>query len=315
MNDVTNLPDANGGITAIADLAVAAHSGYRPAKIALAEPVTGLPDEITVLFRDGEHPEVRPVSDLFAPFRTAPERREGTATVTVMQSFIDLVNRHKDGDSAIFAETVWPSPKLTAVIDYHGRDGEARFGRHRVVYGFPVSDELKAWVELNGKSMSQGDFAAFIENRIADLGEPMPEEIELYERLFKTAFAMPNQMVDLSRGLAVRVAAEVKNAVTLQSGEMEVVFREEHRNDVGEKITVPGLFMLSVPAFRDGDPVRIVARLRYRMREQKLTWFYQLYQWELEVRNRVSEDLARAAEETELPAYEGAPEMPGAVQR
>ena len=307
----SNLPDASGGIYAIKDLAQdAVSANYTVEEVSLAESVRGLPKTVAVLFRDGRNPEVKGLKDLFEPYRTAPERREGTAVVTVLQSFIDLVNRHKDEGSAIFAETVWPSPKLTAVIDYHETDGTARFGRHRVVYGFPVSDELKAWADQNGKAMTQADFAAFVENRIADLASPTDAERIAAERDFKTTFAVPSDMVSLSRGLAVRVAAEAKNAVLLQSGESEIVFREEHRNDAGEKITVPGLFMVSVPAFRDGDPVRILARLRYRLREGKLTWFYQLYQWEQEVRNRVSEDLARAAAETELPAYEGAPEMP-----
>ena len=306
----SNLPDANGGIDAIKTLAQeAVSSSYTVEHVALAKPVVGLPDEVAVLFRYGRHPEVKGLKDLFEPYRTAPERREGIAIVTVLQSFIDLTNRHKDEHSAIFAETVWPTPKLTAVLDYHEIDGTARFGRHRVVYGFPISDELKAWVEQNGKSMGQADFAAFVENRIADLASPSDGERSAAERDFKTTFAVPSDMVSLSRGLAVRVAAEAKNAVMLQSGESEIVFREEHRNDAGEKITVPGLFMVSVPAFRDGDPVRILARLRYRLREGKLTWFYQLYKWEQEVRNRVSEDLARAHAETELPAYEGSPEM------
>ena len=305
----TTLPDADGGIDAIAQLAQDAASTYRDRTIGLAEPVIGLPETVTVLFRDGKTPEVKGLKDLFEAYRTAPERRDGTAAVTVLQSFIDLVNRHKDPGSAIFAETVWPSPKLTAVIDYHTLDRAARFSRHRVVYGFPVSDELNEWVKGNGEPMSQGDFAAFIENRIADLASPNDAEAIEFERKFKTKFAVPNEMVDLSRGLAVQVGAEVKNAVTLQSGEMEVVFKEEHRNAAGEKITVPGLFMVQVPAFRDGDPVRLVARLRYRLRSGALTWAYQLYQWEEEVRARVSEDLARAAAETSLPAYEGAPEM------
>ena len=306
----SNLPDANGGIEAIKTLAQeAVTSAYNLETLGLAEDVTGLPNTVAVLFRDGKNPEVKGLKEFFEPYRTAPERREGTATVTVLNSFIDLVNRHKDMGSAIFAETVWPNPKLTAVIDYHDLDNTARFGRHRVVYAFPVSDELKAWVEQNGKPMNQGDFAAFIENRIADLASPNDAEAIELERLFKTTIAVPSHMVDLSRGLLIKVAAEVKNATMLQSGEVDIVFREEHRNDAGEKITVSGLFMLSVPAFRDGDPVRIAARLRYRLREGKLTWFYQLYQWEVEIRNRVSEDLERAAKETELPAYEGAPEM------
>lgn len=309
MTTTSLLPDANGGIDAVAQLARDAAGTFRHRIIELETDVTGLPDRVAVLFRDGETPEVKGLKDFFEPYRTAPERREGTATVTVLQSFIDLVGRHKDEGSAIFAETVWPNPKLTAVIDYHDVEGKARFGRHRVVYPFPVTDELKAWVAANEKVMEQSDFAAFIEDRIADLASPNDAETIELERLFKTKFALPADMIDLSRGLTIRVAAEARSAVMLQSGEADIVFKEEHQNDRGEKITVPGLFMVSVPAFRDGEPVRLPARLRYRLGGGKLKWWFKFYQWEHEVRNRVSEDLLTAATQTDLPAYEGAPEM------
>ena len=85
-------------------------------------------------------------------------------------------------------------------------------------------------------------------------------------------------------------------------------FSEEHQNAKGEAIVVPGIFMVSVPAFVDGDAVRIPARLRYRVVQGKVMWFYQLYRWEFFLREQVGHDLKDAADKTGLPAYEGAPE-------
>jgi hypothetical protein len=95
----------------------------------------------------------------------------------------------------------------------------------------------------------------------------------------------------------------------LQTGERVVEFSEEHQNAKGEPIVVPGVFMVSVPAFVDGDPVRIPARLRYRVAGGKVKWFYQLYRWEFFLREQVGYDLKEAgSNETGLPAFEGAPE-------
>lgn len=129
-----------------------------------------------------------------------------------------------------------------------------------------------------------------------------------YTRLFKVEFATPTVMVALSRGLQVNVEATVKQNVTLSSGEGELEFSETHLDKRGEKLTVPGLFMVSVAAFLDGEPIRLPARLRYRVSGGKVTWFYQLYRWKFWLRDRVQQDLKEVAEETEVKAFEGSPE-------
>ncbi len=71
-----------------------------------------------------------------------PERRQGTATLLDLDSFVDHVNRFKDGDSVVFADNRWQAPepaandrekqerdrlpnkgwttpKLLALLDYH----------------------------------------------------------------------------------------------------------------------------------------------------------------------------------------------------
>jgi uncharacterized protein YfdQ (DUF2303 family) len=272
-------------------------------------PASGLPDKIVVGF---DHKTEKPVdlAAYFASWRTHPERKQGTATVSTLESFIDLVNRHKTEHSVIFAKTEWPQPSLAAVIDYHEiGDGKPSWGKHKVHYPFPVTEEFKGWIDGDAKMMTQGDFAEFVEEHAAELATPTNDEQREFEQLFQTAFATPAEMVMLSRGLQVNVNHVVKNAVKLQSGETEVVFTEEHASATGEKLVVPGIFMIQVRAFRDGNPVRIVARLRYRKSGGSLGWFYQLYRWKDRLVERVSGDLNIAATATELPAYKGTPEQ------
>lgn len=273
-----------------------------------SEEIVGLPKRIPVALHRGPTPKLAGVKELIEPYRTAPEHRAGKAKADNLQSFIDLVNRHKDDHSVIFANTSLPEPKLTAVIDYHQIDHVARFAKHTIEYGFPVTEEYKAWSGANGEKLGQAEFANFLEDRIAELASPLPAEESEYERLFKTKFGLPNEIIELSRGLQVNVAANVKNAVTLQSGEGEITFVEEHYANNGEKLIVPGLFIISVPAFEDGEPVRIPVRLRYRANGGVLKWFYQLYRPDFWLRQQIKNDLERAAKETGLPAYEGAPE-------
>lgn len=295
-------------VTKIADLAKNA-AGIEIVNVNISAP--GLPSSFPVAFDKRTNGAGLKELAVFAEtWRTAPSHRKGTSVVTTLQSFIDLTNRHKDTDSAIFASTSWPRPSLTAVLNYHkiGPDGAPRFGDHRVRYEFPVTDEFQAWAKQNAEAMNQGEFAAFIEERASELTNPTEEERNEFEGLFQTKIATPSEMIVLSRGLQVNVAGVVKQATTLSSGEGEVVFVEEHQNNNGEKLTVPGLFMIALPAFLDGDPVRIPARLRYRVRAGTISWFFQLYRWKELLRDRVVADLDQAESETTLPTYEGSPE-------
>ena len=119
----------------------------------------GLPASVPVAF-DRKAQAFRSVKALVEDFRNAPDRRKGTATVDTLDSFISLVNRHKDERSALFGRCVWPDPKLTAVIDYDDAAGEARNRQHRIVYAFPLTEEFKTWVEMNAKPMPQDVFAS-----------------------------------------------------------------------------------------------------------------------------------------------------------
>lgn len=269
----------------------------------------GLPPAVPILFdhRASGH-GLKALKEEIERFRMEPERRKGTARASTLQSFIDLINYHKDDSSALFAKAEWPGPRLTAIIDYHKVDHKPRHLGHHVTYDFPVTDEFKAWIDHDAKSFSQPEFAAFIEEHAAELAAPYDAERSEFERLFKVTFATPTQMITLSRGLQVNVEATVKQNVVLQSGEGELEFSETHLDKRGEKLTVPGLFMVAVPAFLDGDPIRLPARLRYRVNGGKVTWLYQLYRWKFWLRDRVQKDLQEVEKETDVRAFEGSPE-------
>lgn len=272
----------------------------------------GLPKEVMVGFDHRTNGGgIASLKRLLDEYRQYPERRKGTANVLTLQSFIDLTNRHKSEHSVIFASSVWPTPSLTAIIDYHEtNNGKPQFGEHRVHYPFPVTDEFKAWSAQDAKPMTQTEFAAFIEDRVAELSQATSEEERDLTALFGSAkIATPADMLALSRGLEVNVAGKVKQNTRLSSGEGEIVFVEEHLDGSGAKIVVPNLFVICLSVFLDGEPVRLPARLRYRVSNGSVVWFYQLYRWKEIVRDRVVADLTQAADETVLPSFEGTAEF------
>lgn len=267
----------------------------------------GMPKAVPLAF-DRSNQRFSELSGQLEAYRLMPKRRKGTAKADTLASFCQLVDRHKGGDTVIFGATAWPNPKLTAVIDYHGVDHSPAWLGHRVEYAFPLTEEFKTWVAANNKPMPQGEFAAFIEDHAAELASPADAERIEFEPLFKERFATPQELIMLSRELEVHVGSKAKRGERLASGERVLEFTTEHTNAKGDKVDIPGIFMLSVPAFVDGDALRIPARLRYRLTGGDIVWFYSLYRWEFWLREQVQADLKTAGKKTALPIYEGAPE-------
>lgn len=296
----------NEGVKAIADLAKASN-GIEI--VTLTIPGTDIEAPFALRQTDQGGFEVRSVKPQLDEWRSAPERRAGRATTHTLQDFIGLTKRHAvDGESAIFGNFTGSQPSLTTVVDYHTTDREARFCDHRIVYDFPLSVEWTAWKACNAKPFSQIEWAAWIEEHIADLASPNAAEKNEFERLFQTKFATPSELMTLSRGMQVTVEGNFKDIRVLQSGEAEISFTEVHKDGAGQKLVVPGLFVISIPMFLNGDPVRITARLRYRRDGQSIRWFYQLYRVDLALQAQLEADLGTASKETGLPAFQGTPE-------
>lgn len=318
-HDGVYLPAA-AAISALADLGLAA-SEAEVLHIPTEELGPGLPAAVPLLW-DRKRQQPLGLGAHIEAHRLAPRQRSGTATVQTVQAFIALVNRHRDADSAVFANVDWQKPSLTAVIDYHCRENltahddgtplneghRPRHGGHRIHYAFPLSDAWTAWLEQNGKLMDQGDFALFVEDHIAELAAPTDAEKSDAQQFFQTRCAEPAELFTLARGLEVAVDSRVKSATKLQSGEAEVHFEEVHRDGQGERLTVPGLFILRMALFRMAEPVRLPVRLRYRVSGGAIKWGFQLHRPDERVTEAITRALDAVRVDTALPVYEGAPE-------
>ncbi|MFT3966844.1 MAG: DUF2303 family protein [Sphingobium sp.] len=254
-------------------------------------------------------------ASIFSEYLTGPRQRSGTSNFTKIESLIDHVNRFKDASSALFAVDDRASPSITAVLDYHhaGAASLARFGKHRSIFAFPLSDEWKAWTKMDGEPMEMGDFAAFLEDRIIDVlhlveGEDsLPEDLRQFINLCGGTVATPNKLVELSRGLHVHENSAVTQAINLSTGEAQISFQTEHTDANGVPLKVPGLFLIGIPVFKGGPIYRIAARLRYR-KQAGLKFFYELWRTDRTFDHAFNEACERVRIETGLPLLFGKPE-------
>lgn len=272
--------------------------------------------------------ELKSIKPFLDEFRTAPERVQGTARLTTLASFIAHVVRFADEGSAVFcADYNTQSPKLIAVFDYHWvppalatqatadsapTPGEVhpRFGEHRAQYEFPLSDEWKAWKGIADRGeISQTAFAEFLEERIADIYPPEDagESAKKFATDLGMTLATSQRLLDLSRGLNLRVNQKVTNVVNLSTGEAQLMFTEAHEGENGP-LKLPGGFLLSLPVFRGGAPYQIPVRLRYRHRDGQVFWRFVLNRIDRVWDHAMNEACVRAQTETKLPLFYGTPE-------
>lgn len=331
-DETTDVPETVAAITVepprgdlLREMRELVEARSRPQIVGVRDPISGVTANV-VLFRNNEEgtESVEPLgTEVFDDYLDGPRRRRGTAVLTSLASFIDHANRFKDEESAIFACDNRTNPSLTAVLDYHPKnvataDGigapPARFGDHRSQFAFPVSDEWTAWRAANSKKMSVSEFADFLENRIADLCEPGEFPLSEAQTAYidriggRDRIATITDLVTLSKGLRVNEHGTFSNATTLSSGEGEVVARVEHTDTNGVPLRIPQSFQLAIPVFRNDDLYVVVARLFYRVNGGGMTIWYECWNIEKTFDHAFTTAAERAAEETGLPLFLGAPE-------
>jgi uncharacterized protein YfdQ (DUF2303 family) len=225
------------------------------------------------------------LKEMLDEYATKPERRRGETVLNTVQSLVDWTKRHMDGDSVVMVDDDPTCPKMRATIDYHkaGSDNEAtaRFGKFSGLYQFPITDAWKRWTAINGKPLSQTDFAELIEDRVGDL---IPVE-DLYKDATAAdgtvtrvcdsilpslaasmglVIASPTEVIAATRGLKLRAEVNVTEAISLASGETELKYAETHTGPDGQPLKVPSAFLLGVSVFKGAQRDPVLVRLRYR---------------------------------------------------
>lgn len=236
-----------------------------------------------------------------------PCRRRGTATLQTADSFIAWVNRNKvSTETCVYASAT----SIVAVIndDKSTDDGhEGGWRDFRAHYSLPTSPAWQAWQEASGHMMDQTEFAELIEERILDV---LPVEsagqsaLSIAEAL-GVGLASPSALMELSRGLAIRVNSKLKSATNLSTGEVQLQYSEEHVGEQGAPLKVPGAFVIGIPVFEGGAAYSMPVRLRYRRRGQGIVWSVQLQRHKESAEHAFSEVLKHIAEETKVPVFRG----------
>lgn len=262
-----------------------------------------------------------------------PARREGTATLTDLNSIIDWANRFKGPDSALFAMPDKTHPKLTCITDYHIAgppdpvnpigDPTARHCHHRGIYNFPLSDEWKTWMKISGEPLEKDGLGEFIEANAKDIMNPTPAILAGEEhkknqgfenRLIRTAqqiegrYGQLKMLLAMSRQFQVFETSDLTVTSNRDTGEGTIKFINEHNGVDGKPINIPNLIIIAIPVFQGGPLYRMPVRFRYRKSGKNIRFIMTIYTPEKSFDAAFDEAIAEVTEKTALPMFKGSPE-------
>lgn len=245
----------------------------KPANIAetlakeLKSPIV-IPDPIIDCLTRVAHPPGWQITDFNdEKYRDAPIRKKATVRLTDTPSFIDYIKRH----GSLTTSTTWcnvdysaGTVKFTGIINDHGEtEDEPAWRDHKAMYQPEFSEEWKRWTTLNKEPFSQALFAAFIEENLKDIvsvdGSPSG-----------------SQMLAMAINFEANQDMKFKSAIRLQSGGVNMSFIQTDDAQTIAQMEMFDRFTLGMPVFWGGDAYPVSARLRYRQREGKLTFYYEL---------------------------------------
>lgn len=211
----------------------------------------------------------------------APERIETDAKLSDLESFYAYVKRYETEATTVFIDT--KTGKLSAALEYHDRD-QPSWNMHHAEYLPVTSDEWNAWNDHDGERFSQEEFAEFIELRALEIRDPDASD------MFKIATTL-------------RATSEFKfeRAIQTSNGSIQSNYREVIDGEAGEngQLEIPHKIKICVPVFERDTHYEIDAFFRYRIRDGKLSLFYQLIRPEVCRKNAIDKIIEKTKAEFE----------------
>lgn len=196
------------------------------------------------------------------PMGMPPARRRGIAQLYDTASFIKYYRMFSDRRSLIFAKPAKLS--LLAVLDHHGagdaEDNRAEFCDFRAHLGLELSEQWKIWTAMDQKAFTQNDFAEFLEDNTSDILDPRAAE-----------------MLEIARDLKAKTDVNFSSSTVLQSGQVQLNYTETIVATIAKgEVHIPEVFRIRIPVFYGEEAVVISARLRFRIVNGKLSFFYRM---------------------------------------
>lgn len=230
----------------------------------------------------------------------APSRIRVKRELHDPDSFIEYVNTFCEPGTVIFFDQ--NEQNFTAILDHHLRatltatEGQTsmapptpRWCSHVASYTAETTPEWLRWTARNGQRMNQADFAQFLENNVEDL--------LTHDKETMTAVAL---------NLEIKKTVAFNSSQTLTSGATQLLFSEDVKGSAQSgQMNIPATFALLIAPFRGGAPRMVTCRLRYRLQDRAVVFWYDIAGHEQVVKEALAEIREKIDDETGVPLLAG----------
>lgn len=228
--------------------------------------ITGPSGAPLALVPSGYTAKVIPVAEVES-WMPKPFRKKGAFIFTTIESFNRYVNEHKSKYTRIFATITPTEATFKAILNFHGGvETESSFNDHLCTVKMQTTPEWDLWLRNNKAKMTQVEFAAFLEENPSLFVSPAGAEL-----------------LELVQTLEGHSNAKINSAVKLQNGTIKLSYDEDvvlkgsggaATNKTGD-MTIPALLNVGIAPFTGCPKFSITARLRYRVQNRELSFFYE----------------------------------------
>lgn len=200
-------------------------------------------------------------------FMDTPRRKRGKITMNDVDSFILYNKQHGSlANCTIWCQADYAMGKVSflSILNDHGEEeGKQQWRDHTSSFTPVFSEEWKRWNAQDGKTFTQVEFASFVEENLKDIA---------------TVEGAPtgSQMLEMALSFEANQDMRFKSAIRLMAGGVQMNFVQDDNDQTLAKMQMFERFSIGVPVFWNGDAYQIDARLRYRVRDGKLTFWFEL---------------------------------------
>lgn len=190
----------------------------------------------------------------------APRRPRGQVALSDVESFVPYFARHADDTTFLYADR--DAARIVAVLNDDEDPLNPGWRDHRVVLQLKHTPEWEHWAGgASGRLLTQEQFAEHIEAGLAEIVEPDAAD-----------------MLEIAQTFKATTKSEFGTSTRLATGQRQFNYVEETNARAGTKgaLAVPELFVLGIAPWLGCDRFKVSARLRYQIREGRLTIGYQL---------------------------------------
>lgn len=200
------------------------------------------------------------ITDAVEKAQPVPLRKRGTVALKDVASFVAYCeDQGCAGTGYIYADP--DARTMTAVFNDHRNIDDAGWRDHRATLKAEYTPEFEKWLRNSGQHKSQTDFAEFIEDNFADVAG---DDAQL--------------LLNVATTIQAKTDINFSSAKRLESGQVQLTYNEVINATAGANgaLTIPKTFTLGLRLFKNGAGYLIKARLKYRLGQGGVKFWYEL---------------------------------------